>query len=65
MSHKRDDDYIEDYIDGKKAIQHPLFSSNVLSVHLIMYYDELEVCNPLGSSRKKHKLGTELPISTY
>uniref|UniRef100_A0A1X7UE82 Uncharacterized protein n=1 Tax=Amphimedon queenslandica TaxID=400682 RepID=A0A1X7UE82_AMPQE len=21
------------------------------------YYDELEICNPLGSSAKKHKLG--------
>ena len=24
---------------------------------LQVYYDELELCNPLGSRRKKHKIG--------
>lgn len=23
----------------------------------MVYYDELELCNPLGSRRKKHKIG--------
>ena len=27
------------------------------SLQIQLYYDELEVCNPLGSKAKKHKLG--------
>lgn len=30
-------------------------NSSVLQI--ILYYDELELCNPLGSRRKKHKIG--------
>ena len=30
------------------------------SLQIIGYYDELEICNPLGSSIKKHKLGIVL-----
>ncbi len=26
-------------------------------IQVIAYYDEIELCNPLGSSTKKHKLG--------
>ena len=60
VDHCRNDNFLEDFCDGKKAMSHPLFSSKVLSLQLIMYFDELEVCNPLGSSRKKHKLGSIL-----
>ena len=38
---------------------HPLFSSSsCLSLEVLLYYDDVEVCNPLGSRAKKHKLGT-------
>ena len=56
--HKHNDDFLEDFCDGKKYITHPFFSSTYkLTLQLILYFDELEICNPLGSSRKKHKLG--------
>lgn len=27
------------------------------SISLILYIDEFEICNPLGTSRRKHKIG--------
>ena len=32
--------------------QHPLFTLQVL-----FYYDDVEVCNPLGSKKQQHKIG--------
>lgn len=46
-----------DYCDGKKFKEHPLFSIDSSALQLILYYDELELCNVLGSRRKKHKIG--------
>ena len=45
-----------DYCDGSLFQKHPLFSVEPCALQ-IMYFDELEVCNPLGSSAKVHKLG--------
>ena len=36
---------------------HPLFSQDPCALQLVVYYDELEICNPLGSHIKRHKLG--------
>ena len=47
----------EDFCDGKLFREHPLFSSDPLALQIIAYFDEVEVCNPLGSHIKKHKLG--------
>ena len=54
QSHSRTDGYVGDYCDGE------LFRSidnypNALQ--LIMYFDEVEVCNPLGAQHGIHKLG--------
>lgn len=46
-----------DYCDSKTFHEHPLFSQEPTALQLILYFDELEVCNPLGSRRKKHKIG--------
>lgn len=48
---------MEDYCDGSQFKQHPLFSNEPHSLQIMLYYDEVEVCNPLGSSAKIHKLG--------
>ena len=42
----------EDFCDGPH--EHPLFSFDPLALQIL---DELEVCNPLGTHVKKHKLG--------
>ena len=50
---------LADYCDGKEFSSHTLFGVNsVPSLQILLYYDDVEVCNPLGSSRVKHKLGT-------
>jgi hypothetical protein len=49
--------YIEDFCDGIRFAKHPLFSQDPLALQILAYYDELELCNPLGSHIKKHKLG--------
>ena len=34
-----------------------LIKDDPTALQIQLYYDELEVCNPLGSKAKKHKLG--------
>ena len=55
---------LEDYCDGESFKVHPLFSRHKESLQILFYYDEVEICNPLGSSRGKHKLGMSSKIST-
>ncbi len=47
---------IKTYRDGLYCKGNPLLSSESLSIALGMYIDDYEVCNPLGTSRKKHKV---------
>lgn len=47
---------MEDICDGEGFISHPLFSAPE-ALQILFYYDDVEVCNPLQSSRLKHKLG--------
>lgn len=49
---------LSDYCDGKNFKNHPLYKDEPTSLQIILYFDELELCNPLGSHRKKHKIGT-------
>ena len=46
-----------DYYDGNQFRQIALFHSNQYALQLNLYYDELKICNPLGSHHKIHKLG--------
>lgn len=48
---------MEDFCDGALYKNHPIFSTDPLALQVIAYYDELELCNPLGTHVKKHKLG--------
>ena len=56
-SHKLSLPMLGDYCDGQHYQDHHLFKADPLSLQIILYYDELELCNPLGSRRKKHKIG--------
>ena len=52
---------MEDLCDGEGFREHPLFSASTISnLQVLFYYDDVEVCNPLQSSRLKHKLGVLL-----
>ena len=45
-------DFVNDYCDDHYCCQHPVLSTNNPFLQIILYYDELELCNPLGSKRK-------------
>ena len=51
------DGIIEDVCDGKVFKNHPIFRNDPFALQIIIFYDELELCNPLGTHVKKHKLG--------
>ena len=48
---------MKDFCDGRQFHSHHLFSVCTNALQLLFYYDDVEVCNPLGSSRTKHKVG--------
>lgn len=55
-SHARDDGVFRDFCDGT-FVKNYLSSQLSDTLLLSFYFDELEVANPLGSKRGKHKLG--------
>lgn len=55
-SQKCCNEYFYDHIDGKLMQSHPLFSSRPSALQIILYSDEIEICNPLGSHTSKNKL---------
>ena len=54
------DGTLEDYCDGYLYQSHPLFSSDKNALQIIAFYDELELCIPLGTHVKTHKVGIVL-----
>ena len=59
--HHRQDQLLSDYCDGIAYKSH-LFSAVPSSLEVLAYYDDVEVCNPLGSRAKNHKLGVHLSV---
>ena len=57
MSHQQTDGNMKDYCDGAAYREHPFFSAKPNALQIILYYDDVEVCNPIGSKAKVHKLG--------
>lgn len=55
--HKSQTEFLHDFCAGKVFSSHPLFSAHVDALQIFFYFDELEVCNPLGSKAKIHNLG--------
>lgn len=51
------DSYLSDYCDGELFHENTLFQEDPSAFQIQLYYDEVEICNPLGSKAKKHKLG--------
>lgn len=58
--HKQHGGVVADFCDSKHAASHVLWSSGEHALQIFMYFDELELCNPLGASRKIQKIGTIL-----
>lgn len=61
-NHEQSNGTMEDFCDSPKAKTHPLFSIHKTALQILLYFDECELCNPLGSFRKKHKLGENVFI---
>ena len=55
--HHRNDNLIEDFCDAQAYKAHHLFSNDPTSLQIMLYYDDLEICNPIGSHSTKHKIG--------
>ena len=55
--HRQSDGLMSDYYGGNDFQTHHLFSTQPCSIQLMMYYNKLEVCNPLESKSKIHKIG--------
>ena len=54
--HQRLDGILADFCDFPKFKSHPLFGKKPNALQILLFFDECELCNPLGSFRKKHKL---------
>lgn len=50
------DGFLYDIIDGSLFKSHPLFSIRPSALQVILYTDEIERCNPLGSHASVNKL---------
>ena len=53
-SHESTDGIRRDYCDGEFYQQHPVFCHYKNALQFILYYDDIEVANPLGSSTGKN-----------
>ena len=50
------DGFLYDIVDGDILRFHPLFSAKPDALQIVLYTDEFEMCNPLGSCATKNKL---------
>lgn len=48
--------HFNSFFDASHCKENPLVNGEDLCVSLALYIDDFEICNPLGTSRKKHKL---------
>lgn len=46
--HSNNNGFLHDYCDGLNCHNHSLFSVRKDSLQLFFYYDDVEICNPLG-----------------
>ena len=55
--HNRDDGIMMDFSDAYYVKNHKTFNSYRNALQIILYYDDIEVANPLGAKAGIHKLG--------
>ena len=56
-SHVSGDETMRDFCDGTYYKEHPVFSAHPEALQILLYYDDIEVGNPLGTKAGEHKLG--------
>ena len=57
MCHQSADGVLRDICDGEFFSQHPVFSQHNDALQIILYYDNIDMANLLGSRAGNHKLG--------
>ena len=60
-SHCSCDERLGDYCDGEQYKLSELFCEDPCALQLNIYYDEVDVCNEIGSKSTVHKLGKSRP----
>ena len=65
QGHSRSDELLEDFCDAEVYAQHSLYSKFPHALQMMFYYDDVEVCNPIGSRTKIHKLGKLFDYSVF
>jgi len=55
-SHEQRNGVMMDFCDGNFMQNHALFSHNKKALQIVLYNDDLEIVNPLGTHVKKHKI---------
>lgn len=55
-SYTTQDGSYESFHDGTHFKENVFFATENITLPLLLYVDDFEVCNPLGTSRKKHKI---------
>lgn len=51
---QEDTTFLTDFSNGTFFSEHPLFSNDARAIQLLLYYDDVNVCNPL--TKKPHKM---------
>jgi len=59
-SHQSKDGKMRDICDGELFKESQFFQEHPNGLQIHFYYDDVEVCNPLGSKAKVHKLGIDI-----
>ena len=55
---------MKDFCDAIFFKDHPVFRSNPLALQVVLYYDDIEVVNPLRSKAGNYTLGIAIKFLT-
>lgn len=55
-THNSQDNLMKDICDGQYISNSPLFERNSNALQILLYNDDIEIVNPLGTHVKKHKI---------
>ena len=56
--HQSRDGVLRDFCDANFVKAHPVFTTYLDALQFILFYDEIEVANPLGAKAGNHKLSS-------
>lgn len=66
VSKETSDSHFRDITDGLAFKGNELFKNEPNALRIMLYQDSFEVCNPLGASKKKHKIvGVYMTLSNF